>query len=66
MNLPPQAIYCLSEAINKLHEAARLIDSQKTKEELQEIADRVSLIKGERNEVTTSHSFTFIQRISNH
>jgi len=48
VKLPYAAVYCLSEAINKLHEAARLIDSQKTKEELQEIADRVNLINGER------------------
>jgi len=46
MKLSPQAIYCLSEAINKLHEAARLVDAN-TASELIVIADKVEVTKRE-------------------
>lgn len=44
MKLNPQAIYCLNEAIIKLHEV-RHVD-EKTADELRELADEVQAIKG--------------------
>lgn len=46
MKLSPQAIYCLSEAINKLHEAARLVGTS-TASELIVIADKIEVVKRE-------------------
>lgn len=46
MKLSPQAIYCLSEAINKLHEAARLVDAPLS-EDIRELADEIEFIKRE-------------------
>ena len=46
MKLSPAAIYCLSEAINKLHEAARLADTN-TASELIVIADKIEIVKRE-------------------
>jgi len=46
MKLSPAAIYCLSEAINKLHEAARLVDRD-TASELIVIADKIEVVKRE-------------------
>lgn len=44
--LSPAAIYCLSEAINKLHEAARLADRDMASE-LIVIADKIEVVKRE-------------------
>lgn len=44
MKLSAQAFYCLSEAINKLHEAARLVDTN-TASELIVIADKIEIVK---------------------
>lgn len=46
MKLSAQAVYCLSEAINKLHEAARLVDRD-TASELIVIADKIEVVKRE-------------------
>lgn len=49
--LSPQAIYCLSEAINNLHEAARSVD-EFSSQDILEIADELEAIKewGKENE----------------
>lgn len=44
MKLSPQAVYCLSEAINKLHEAARLVEAPLS-DDIRELADCVEAIK---------------------
>ena len=46
VRLSAQAIFCLSEAINKLHEAARLVDTN-TASELIVIADKIEFVKRE-------------------
>lgn len=44
MKLNIQAVYCLNEAIIKLHDAARQVD-KKTAEQIREISDEVEAIK---------------------
>lgn len=44
--LSPASIYCLSEAINKLHEAARLVDAPLA-EDIRELADEIEFVKRE-------------------
>lgn len=44
MKLSPQAVYFLSEAINKLHEAARLVDAPLA-EDIRELADEIEFVK---------------------
>lgn len=46
MKLSPEAIYCLSEAINKLHEAARLVDAPLS-DDIRELADEIEFVKRE-------------------
>lgn len=45
MTLSPQAIYCLNEAIIKLHDAARLVEDNKTAGMITELADCAEAIK---------------------
>lgn len=44
MKLNTQAVYCLNEAIIKLHDAARQVD-EKAADELRELADEAQFIK---------------------
>lgn len=44
MKLPTEAVYNLTDAINKLHEAARLADEQ-TGDMIRELADCANAIK---------------------
>lgn len=44
MKLPTEAVYNLSDAINKLHQAARLTD-ESTSDMIRELADCVEAIK---------------------
>lgn len=44
MKLNTQAVYCLNEAIIKLHDAARQVD-EKTAKQIREISDEVEAIK---------------------
>ena len=49
MKLPTEAIYHLTDAINRLHEVARLAD-EKTGEMIRELADCANAIKEWSNE----------------
>lgn len=46
VRLSAQAIFCLSEAINKLHEAARLVEAPLS-EDIRELADEIEFVKRE-------------------